>query len=88
MLAASAVSMVEQSARPAGNEALQPRARDACTAQAAQYGAVTVNVVEQHRINEIIVWGTVDDGKQMRSFECDFTTKITGFSLRNTAPVQ
>ena len=31
-------------------------------------------------------WGTVDDGKQRRSFECHYTTKITGFTLRTIAP--
>ena len=88
MMAASAVGMAAQSAqgRPVGNEALQPQARDACSAQAAQYGTVNVIDVEQHRVNQIIVWGTVDDGKQKRSFECDFGTKITGFKLRAITP--
>lgn len=84
MMAASAVSMVAEGARgtPVSNEALQPQARDSCTAQAAQYGTVAVIDVEQHAVNKIIVWGTVDDGKQKRSFECDYGTKITGFKLR------
>ena len=34
---------------------------------------------------KIIVWGTVDDGKQRRSFQCDFGTKMTGFKLRPIA---
>jgi hypothetical protein len=90
MMALSAVNMAAQAAQgaPQSNEALQPQARDACTAQAAQYGTVNVIDVEQHRINEIIVWGTVDDGKQKRSFECDFGTKITGFKLREITPQQ
>lgn len=88
MMAASAVSMVGQAAegRPVSNEALQPQARDACTAQAAQYGTVTVIDVEQHRVNEIIVWGTVGEGTQKRSFECDYGTKITAFKLRTIQP--
>jgi hypothetical protein len=88
MMAASAVSMAAQGARgwPASNESLQPQAREACSAQAAQYGAVRVIDVEQHRTNKIIVWGTVDDGKQKRSFQCDFGTRITGFTLRAIAP--
>jgi len=69
--------------RPASNEVLQPEAREACSAQAAQYGAVHVIDVEQHGIDKIIVWGTVDDGKQRRSFQCDFGTRITGFKLRS-----
>jgi hypothetical protein len=84
MMAASAVSMVAEGARgtPVSNEGLGPQARDDCTRQAAQYGTVDVIDVEQHAVNKIIVWGTVDDGKQKRSFECDFGTKITAFKLR------
>jgi hypothetical protein len=84
MIAVSAVSMAARSAegRPVSNEALQPQAREACSAQAAHYGAVHVIDVEQHSINKIIVWGTVDDGRQKRSFQCDFGTRITGFTLR------
>lgn len=84
MMALSAASMAAQSARgmPASNEALRPQARDACTVAAARYGAVHIIDLEQHRIDKIIVWGTVDDGKQKRSFECDFGNRITGFTLR------
>ena len=85
MMAMSAASMAVQSAQgaPVSNEALQPQARDACTRQAAQYGTANVIDVEQHRADKIIVWGTVDDGKQKRSFQCDYGTKVTGFTLRN-----
>ena len=84
MMALSAADMVARSAQgtPTSNEALQPRARDACTQQAAQYGTVNVIDVEQHRIDQIIVWGTVGEGAEKRSFECDYGTKITGFKLR------
>jgi hypothetical protein len=88
MMALSAANMVAQGAQgsPASNEALQPQARDACTQQASRYGAVHVIDTEQNRIDRIIVWGTVDDGKQKRSFECDYGTKITGFRLREIHP--
>jgi hypothetical protein len=84
MMAASAVGMVAQGAHgtPVSNETLAPQARDACSRQAAQYGTVAIIDVEQHRVDQIIVWGTVDDGKQKQSFECDFKTSITGFKLR------
>ncbi|HVM23355.1 MAG TPA: hypothetical protein VM308_08685 [Sphingomicrobium sp.] len=84
MMAASAVSMAAETARgaPVSNAALGPQARDACTAQAKRYGAVHVIDVEQRRIDRIIVWGTVDDGKQKRSFQCDFGTKVDRFTLR------
>ena len=90
MMAMSAASMAAQAVQgaPVSNQSLQPQARDACTRQAAQYGTVNVIDVEQHRVDRIIVWGTVDDGKQKRSFECDFGTKITAFKLREIHPEQ
>jgi hypothetical protein len=90
MMAMSAVSMAARSAQgPAiGNEALQPQAREACSAHAAQFGAVHVIDVQQASASQIIVWGTVDDGKEKRSFECDFGTKITGFKLRPIPPLR
>jgi hypothetical protein len=84
VMAASAVGMAAQSAqgRPVSNEYLHPQAREACSAQAAQFGTVHVIDVEQAAVNKIVVWGTVDDGRQRRSFQCDFGTKVTGFKLR------
>ena len=88
MMALGAANMVAQSAQgtPKSNVQLQPAARDACTQEAAKYGTVNVIDVEQHRIDKIIVWGTVGDGPQKRSFECDFGTKITAFKLREIHP--
>ena len=90
MMAVSAASMAAQGAegRPVSNAAYQPQARDACTQQAAKYGAVNIIDVEQHRVDKIIVWGTVGEGPQKRSFECDFSTRITGFKLREIHPQQ
>jgi hypothetical protein len=90
MMALSAAQMVGQAAQgtPKDNQQLQPNARQACSAMAAQYGAVNVIDVEQHSIDKIIVWGTVGDGDQKRSFECDYGTKITGFKLREIHPEQ
>lgn len=88
MMAMSAVNMAAQNARGPviGNEALKPEAREACSAHAAPYGAVHVIDVQQASVSKIIVWGTVDDGKEKRSFQCDFGTKITGFKLRPITP--
>jgi hypothetical protein len=88
-LAMSAVGMAANSARgrPVSNEELKPQAREQCSAQAAKYGAVHVIDVVQQRIDKIVVWGTVDDGKETKSFECDFGTKITGFTLRPIKPL-
>jgi ABC-type sugar transport system substrate-binding protein len=90
MMAVSAASMAARGAEgtPVSNEALQPQARDACTQQAAKYGTVTIIDAEQHRSDQIIVWGTVGEGLQKRSFECDYGTKITGFKLREIHPQQ
>lgn len=83
-LAASAVGMAVREAQPdpKSNQALQPAARQACSERAEPYGKVHVIDVEQNRIDRIIVWGTVDDGRERRSFECGFTTRITYFRLR------
>lgn len=85
----SAVSMAARSAqgRPVSNEALKPQAREQCSAQAARYGAVHIIDVEQNRVDKLIVWGTVDDGKVKQSFQCDFGTKVTGFTLRPIKPL-
>ena len=87
-MAVSALGMAAKSAHGAraGNQALQPQAREACTARAAQYGAVHVIDVEQHQVDKIIVWGTVEDATQRRSFQCDFGTRVTGFTLRAIKP--
>ena len=90
MMAASALSMAARSAqgRPVTNQHLQPQAREACSAEAARHGAVHVIDVQQASVSKIIVWGTVDDGKQKQSFQCDFGTKVTGFKLRPIAPLR
>ena len=83
-MAANAVAMAAAGARgePQGNQHLQPTARDACTAQASAYGTVSIIDVEQRSASRLIVWGTVDDGNQRKSFECGFGTRITSFKLR------
>jgi hypothetical protein len=89
-MAVGAASMAAQSAagHPAGNEQLQPNAREACSAAASKYGAVRVIDVEQKTASRIIVWGTVDDGKTRRSFECAYGTKVTAFRLSVIKPAR
>jgi PBP1b-binding outer membrane lipoprotein LpoB len=84
MAAVSGAGLAAQAAqgKPVKNEQLQPVARQACSERAAQYGSVHIIDVQQASIDRIIVWGTVDDGKQRRSFQCNFGTKIVGFTLR------
>jgi hypothetical protein len=86
-LAVSAAGMAGQAVagKPKNNEQAQPAAATECSTRASQYGRVHLIDVEQHSPSRIIVWGTVDDGKQRRSFECHYTTKITGFTLRTIA---
>jgi hypothetical protein len=88
-MAASAISMAARSAQrqAASNEHLKPQASAACTARASPYGTVRIIDVEQRSASKIIVWGTVDDGKQRRSFECGYGTSITGFTLRAIKPL-
>ena len=89
-MAASAAGMAARSVRgqPVSNEHLRPAARTACEAHAARHGAVHVIDVEQRSVTKIIVWGTVDDGQQRRSFECSYGTEILGFKLRAITPVR
>ncbi len=86
-LAVSAAGMAAKgvAGHPKSNEQAQPAAASECSNRASQYGKVHIIDVEQHSINKIVVWGTVDDGKQRRSFQCDFGTKIHGFKLRPLA---
>lgn len=83
-LAASAASMAIQSAqpKPQSNAHLKPAAIQACTTRAAQHGAVHIIDVEQRSVGRMIVWGTVADATQRRSFQCHFTNAIADFKLR------
>ena len=86
-VASSAVGMAVRSARgePQSNAGLAPAARDACSAHAAQYGAVHIIDVEQRTPSKLIVWGTVGEQQSKRSFECSFGTRINDFTLRTIA---
>lgn len=83
-IAASAAGMAVRGAQgePQSNAHLQPAARAACSAHAARFGAVHVIDVEQRSADRIIVWGTVADARERRSFECGFRDRITTFKLR------
>ncbi len=54
-----------------------------CINYQSQYGAVHIIDVEQRTKSKIIIWGTVDDGHEWRSFECVYGAKITAFKLRS-----
>jgi hypothetical protein len=59
-----------------------PAAREACAARAAQVGAARVIDVEPRGPGKAIVWGSVGEGAQRRSFECRWAGKIVGFTVR------
>jgi len=88
MIAASAAGMAVDSVRgkPVDNQGSGPAASEACSARAAQYGAVHIIDVEHQSASKIVVWGTVGEGKDRQSFQCAFGTKITAFRLRPIAP--
>lgn len=83
-LAVSAAGMAIRSAQgePESNRHLQPAAKAACTDHASGYGSVHVIDVQQAAVDRIIVWGTVENGGERRSFECRFTDRIAAFKLR------
>ena len=83
-VAASAVGMAVREAQgdPVSNAELAPQAVAACTERAAEHGQVHIIDVQQRSIDRITVWGTAGEGDERRSFECGFTTRITGFKLR------
>ena len=86
-IATSAVGMAVRSARgePENNAALSPTAVQACTARAAPYGAVKLIDMQQVAVDRIKIWGTTNDGKTRRSFECAYGKKVTGFKLQTIA---
>jgi hypothetical protein len=83
-MVAGAAGTAVQAARghPESNAHLQPTAKSECSAHAARYGSVHIIDVEQRSADRIVVWGTIDDGKERRSFECGFRTAMTYFKLR------
>jgi osmotically-inducible protein OsmY len=89
-MVAGAASMAAGSGRGSGekrNDAfMQAAARQACSAHAAQYGAVEVVGVKQLKDGEIIVSGTISEAAGKTWFECNFVTQITGFALRPVQP--
>jgi len=80
--AVGAAVRASQSGREGDTALLMQPASEACHARASRLGRVAIIDVEQ-RSSGVIVWGTVDDGKERRSFECRFQdAKISAFKLR------
>ncbi|HEX8526188.1 hypothetical protein [Allosphingosinicella sp.] len=83
-LAAGAIGAAARSATepsvPEGD--LAPAALAACRERAAQHGEVHIIDVERRSTGRVIVWGTVQDSAQRRSFECRYDGEVDGFTLR------
>ena len=90
-LAASAVGAAVRAADkpdPVPTEDPGPAARQACTAEAAKHGEVTIIDTEYRSPSRLIVWGTAQDSARRRSFECRWDGKIDDFNLRDIRPAQ
>jgi hypothetical protein len=88
-MVASAAGMAagSGSGKPRNDAVMQAAARQACSAHAAQYGAVQVlGVTQAKNADEIVVSGIVTDAGGKNTFECSFVTEITGFTLRRAEP--
>ena len=83
-IAASAVTAAVQAARKPTdpNADAGPAALEACRARAAQDGEVRIIDVERRTPGKAVVWGTVQNEAERRSFECRYSGKITAFKLR------
>lgn len=84
-IAAGALGAVVRGSQGEGGQPSGTAAAQACGGHATQYGAVNIIDVEQHGSSSI-VWGTVGEGEQRRSFRCAYRTRITDFRLRAITP--
>lgn len=89
-IAASAVGAAVRSARSqqeASRQPLMPQAAaDACSTHASQHGRVSIIDVESRSTSKLVVWGTVENDRERRSFECSYSGKVSGFKLRAIQP--
>ena len=82
LAAAELAQYVPASSGPS-NAHLKPAAIQACTQRASEHGSVFVLDVEQRRADRLVVWGSVTDAQQhRRTFECHFSNRLVGFTLR------
>jgi hypothetical protein len=68
--------------RPTDQDLREP-ATAACRARAAPLGQVRIIDADQRPDGRVKVWGTVEDGRQRRSFECNWDGRVRGFELRS-----
>ena len=90
-LAASAIGaavQASQSGDRTSNEHLLRPATEACRARASRHGTANIIDVVRRSNSRIIVYGTVGEGQERRSFDCSFKNDgtIADFNLRTIAP--
>jgi hypothetical protein len=84
-LAASAVGAAVRAAdRPDAppREDPGPAARSACSARAAQYGAVKIIDTVYKSPARLVVWGSVEGEGRRQSFQCRYDGKVVGFHIK------
>ena len=82
-LAAAELAQYAPTPKGPSNAHLKVAATQVCSERAAQHGSVFILDVEQRRTDRLVVWGSVTDAQQRRrTFECHFTNRIAGFTLR------
>ena len=89
-IAASAVGAAIRAAtpeRPVVAEDRRAAARAACEAHAAQHGGVRIIDAEQRPDGRVTVWGTVEDDRERRRFECRYDGAVAAFRLRAIRPL-
>jgi len=88
-IAASAVGAAIKAAapeRPVVTDDRRASARAACEAQAAPHGTVRIIDAEQRPDGRVTVWGTVQDDRERRAFECRYDGAVSAFRLRAIRP--
>jgi hypothetical protein len=84
-MAASAVGAAVRAAAPEPRvvtDDLRGTAREACRARVAPLGQVQIIDAEQRTDGRVTVWGTVQDTRERRSFECVYDREVKAFRLR------
>ena len=88
-MVAGAASMAAgrgRSGQKPNKEFMQAAAQQACATHASQYGAVRITGITQKESGEIIVTGTIAEPTGKNSFECNFVTEVTGFTVQPVPP--
>ena len=85
MMAANAVGAAVRAASPPRPDVAEDRraaATEACEARATPLGRVRIIDADQRPDGRVTVWGSVEDDRQRRSFECRYDGTVKAFKLR------